>query len=163
MTSNKTKAPAELQLDEGRGTHMGARSAGNPTDTALRGLPAAPPWAARFITAGGPDVPTYGSPAWDALPDDSRAKVAAVVVAAECWRTYTDPAEVAWRLRIEVDALRAEHEAAEAAEAFWSPDVVAAVHRTANRPSYAELCDRRGEPDRAARAREHEARMREAA
>ncbi|MGY1680713.1 hypothetical protein [Geodermatophilus sp. SYSU D01176] len=151
------KTPAQRQLSEGRGTHMGSGSAANRTDNRLAGLPAALPWAARFITAGGPNVPTYGTPEWEALPDGP-AKVAAVVAAAECWRTYWDPAEHARRLHAELDVLREYEE-----PAVWSPEIVAQVHRTANRPRYAELCDLRGEPEKAARAREHETRMREVA
>src|SRR3954471_18487093 len=104
MTSTNEKTPAQRQLSEGRGTHMTGGSAADRTDTGLAGLPAALSWATKFITAGGAGVPDYGSPEWEALPDGP-AKVAAVVVAAECWRRYTDPAEVAWRLRIEIDAL----------------------------------------------------------
>lgn len=112
-------------------------------------------WADSLIRAGGPGIPDYGSAAWEQLPDEHPAKVAACVIAAECWRTYTDPAEVAFRLRLELDAMRAEAEA----PGQWTPDTVAAVHRTATRPRYSELCDRRGEPDRAGRARGHEKRL----
>ncbi len=111
-------------------------------------------WAQRLIAAGGPSIPEYGTPARHALPDNDRRKVAACVIAAESWRTYTDPAEVALRLRLELDALRAEQE-----EATWTPEIVAAVHRTAHQPTHAELCDRRREPDRAERARWHEQRI----
>jgi hypothetical protein len=113
------------------------------------------PWATALIRAGGERVPDYGSPEWAALPDDSPAKVAACVLAAECWRAETDPAWIAWRLRAELD----EHHAEEA-DARWTPEVVAAVHRSANRPSYVELCERRGEPERAERAREQRRRLR---
>jgi hypothetical protein len=80
--------------------------------------------------------------------------VAATVIAAECWRTYWLPEEVELRLRAELDEVRNYEE-----PAVWSPDVVASVHRTANRPSYAELCKRRGEPERGDRANEHRRRM----
>ena len=114
------------------------------------------PAACRLIIAGrakGP-VPAYGSVEWHRLPVGSARWLAAVLIAAECWRTYTDPAEVAWRLRTEL-----EHQDDE--PAAWPPEVVAMVHRVAGRPSYATLCDRRGEPEKAARARWHEARMAE--
>ncbi|MCF6507380.1 hypothetical protein E9549_08160 [Blastococcus sp. MG754426] len=121
-------------------------------------IPSALPWASALIQAAGQPIPDYGSAEWAALPDGSRAKVAACVIAAECWRTYTDPAEVALRLRIELDAARDYEE-----PAVWSPEIVAEVRRTADRPTFAELCERRGEPERAARARESAARMREVA
>lgn len=35
-------------------------------------------------------LPSYGSPEWLALPEGDRRKVAAVVVAAECWATDLD-------------------------------------------------------------------------
>jgi len=155
MTSMTKTTPAELQLDEGPGTHMGGGSEDKRTTTPLPGLPSALPWAARFIRAGGPDVPDYGSPAWEQLDDRDPRKVAACVLAAEAHRTYWSPEEHARRLHAELDALRDYEE-----PAVWSPELVAAVHRTANRPTYAELCDRRGEPERAAGARQHEARMR---
>jgi hypothetical protein len=49
-------------------------------------------------------VPQYASPEWPALPVGSPRWLAAVLGAAEAWRTWTDPAEVAWRLRVEIDA-----------------------------------------------------------
>lgn len=122
-------------------------------------FPNALPWASALVAkAKGRHVPDYGTPEWAALPDADPAKVAATVVAAEAWRTYWSPEERAFRLRIELDALRDYEE-----PAVWTPEIVAEVKRTANRPSFAELSDRRGEPERATRAREHEARMREVA
>ena len=44
-------------------------------------------WARRMIDAADRPFPSYGSPEWLALPDGDRRKVAAVVVAAECWAT----------------------------------------------------------------------------
>jgi hypothetical protein len=52
------------------------------------------PWAAELIFAVDGPVPAYGSPEWADLPDTSRAKVAACVVAAEAWRTRHHPAGV---------------------------------------------------------------------
>lgn len=43
-------------------------------------------WAEALIRSADGPIPPYGSPAWEALPDDSRAKVASTVVAAERWR-----------------------------------------------------------------------------
>jgi len=42
-------------------------------------------WARRMIGAVAKPLPSYGSPEWVALPEGDRRKVAAVVVAAECW------------------------------------------------------------------------------
>lgn len=120
----------------------------------MNALPAALPWAAALIKAADGAIPEYGSPEWAALPDDSRVKVASCVLAAEALRTWMLPEEQYRRLRAEL-----EYEE----PAIWSAEVVAAVHRVANRPSFAELSERRGEPEKAARAREHVTRMREVA
>jgi hypothetical protein len=112
------------------------------------------PWAAALIDAADGPVPGYGSPAWAALPDNSPAKVAAAVIAAESWRTYWAPEEHARRLATELAAAHAAEQ-----DAHWSGEVVAAVHRSARRPRYSQLCERRGEPQRAERARQHERRM----
>jgi hypothetical protein len=40
-------------------------------------------------------IPSYGSPEWDALPDQDPRRAAAVIVAAECWRDHCSPAQVA--------------------------------------------------------------------
>ncbi len=106
-------------------------------------------WARAVIARGralGP-VPTYGSPGWSALPPSDPRAVAAVAVAAECWRQEADPACLAERLRVELAAERevAEREAAE--------DLARLVDDLVKRLTYAALCERRGEPERAARAR----------
>ncbi len=102
-------------------------------------------------------VAQYASPEWHALPVGSPRWLAAVLVAAEAWRTWTDPAEVAWRLRVEIDAAGRDDDE----PALWSPEIVAQVHRAAGRPTHAKVSDRRGEPEKAARARWHERRMRQ--
>ncbi len=112
------------------------------------------PWARQLIANADQPIPAYGSPEWHALPDSSRAKVAACVVAAEAWRTYWLPEEHARRLHAELDAAREYEE-----PAHWSPEIVAAVHAEANRPSFAELCRRRGEPEAEARANRHRRRL----
>lgn len=71
-------------------------------------------WAARLIGAAMKPIPRYGSPEWLALPEGSPAKVAAVVVAAECWARDAD--ELEERLRAEVELSRAAHKADEDAE-----------------------------------------------
>jgi hypothetical protein len=135
---------------------MPAQAAGQQPPPASALLPPLLPWARALIEAADGPILEYGCAGWQALPDNSRAKVASCVLAAEAWRTYWSPEEHARRLHAELDALREYEE-----PAVWSPEIVAEVHRTANRPTFAELCDRRGEPERAARARQHEARMRE--
>jgi hypothetical protein len=44
-------------------------------------------WARALIESADDTIPPYGSAEWSALPDDSRIKVAACVIAAERWRT----------------------------------------------------------------------------
>src|SRR4051794_22570055 len=44
-------------------------------------------WARQLVENADGPVPEYGSREWLTLPDDSREKVAATVVAAERWRT----------------------------------------------------------------------------
>lgn len=70
------------------------------------------------------------------------------------WRAYlagyTDGCAVGYELVLA--------EADTADEALWSR-VVANVQATARRPSYTTLCERRGEPERAERARAHERRL----
>lgn len=163
MPNNET-APVERQLDEGPGTCLDGRSTGEPRTPPLPGLPTPLHWTARFISAGGPDVPAFGSAAWQALPDGP-AKVAAVCLAAEAWRTYWEPAEHTRRLRLELDeAARVDAEEAEL-DATWTPVLTTAERRSyaADRPSYAELCERRGEPDKAASARQRAAQWQEVA
>ena len=157
MTASERPAPQPT------GTGLSETSAATkppkPTseDSGNQGQPALLPerlrWAAARIDAAGGDLPAYGSTEWHELPDDSRLKVAAVIVAAEAWRTSTDPEWIAFRLRAELDAARAEEEA----PGYWTPEVVAGVRKA--RPRYSELADLRGEPDKAARAREHERRL----
>ncbi len=51
-------------------------------------------WAEQLIASADGPVPEYGSAAWGALPDDSRAKLAAYMRAAERWRTQRRAADV---------------------------------------------------------------------
>lgn len=115
-------------------------------------LPRPSAWAAGFIAAGGADVPTYGSAEWASLPANSPARVAACVRAAEAWRTYWDPDECARRLRVELKAVEDDDET-------WPAELVEQVHRSASRPSFADLCERRGEPEAKARAVSHRHRL----
>jgi len=65
-------------------------------------------WARRMIDkAGGASIPTYGSSSWLALPEGDPRKVAAVIVAAECWAQSGDTLE--GDLRRELATMRREH------------------------------------------------------
>lgn len=96
-------------------------------------------WAALYIhrgrTAG--ELPRYGSPAWLDLPDADPRKVAAVVVAAECWADDLDNLEQ--RLHDEITASR-QVQAEEDAVAF--AHVAASVRRHANSPSWDNIVRR---------------------
>lgn len=111
-------------------------------------------WAGALIDSADGPIPRYGTPEWAALPETSRAKVAACVIAAEAWRSYWDPREVATRTRLEIAGAQLDQE-----PELWTSDVVEAVHRQASQPSYAELSRLRGEPDAEARANAHRHRM----
>lgn len=67
-------------------------------------------WAQRFIDRA-PNPPAYNSPEFLALPEGHPAKIAAVVVAAECWAVGGDNLEA--DLRIEVMALSRANKRAE--------------------------------------------------
>jgi len=112
------------------------------------GLDGVADWATVRIRAGRAigTLPPYGSPEWLRLDDRDPRKVAAVVVAAECWRW--DGKTLPERLAVELTAVR------EAAEAFdaevWAVSA-AAVRRMACTPTHAELERRRwGDGGRAA-------------
>ncbi|TDW65616.1 DUF2742 domain-containing protein [Kribbella pratensis] len=78
-------------------------------------------------------LPAYGSPNWAALADDDPHKLAAAVIAAECWATDQD--ELPDRL---CDELANQREAFEAAwEAHWAFLFADAVNvaRAAARPA----------------------------
>lgn len=66
------------------------------------------------MIARAPDAPSYDSPEWLALPDDSPAKWAALARAAECWAR--DGEELEERLRREVLALSRANKRAEDAD-----------------------------------------------
>jgi hypothetical protein len=61
-------------------------------------------WARHLIAHQTADRPVYGSPAWLALANDHPDKIAACVVAAECWATSGDDLEA--DLRREIANLR---------------------------------------------------------
>lgn len=139
-------------------------------------LPLPLDWARGVLAAAeGMDLPRYGSPQWHALPYDSPARLAAVVVAAEAYRYEGET--LAHRLRLEVEeagiaaaAAELEDAVVQGAEQAMARDEALAEHarKVADRgarillgrsPTYAQLAERRGEPDRQARARAHERRI----
>lgn len=138
----------------------GSRAAAKPNKThgkSTTDAPLAPllqPWAEVLIGRATGPVPQYGSAEWEALPDNDSRRVAACVIAAEAWRTFWSPKEHERRLRTEIEAAHLIEE-----EPRWTPEIVAQVHRSANRPSFAELSERRGEPEAAARGRAHQRRL----
>ncbi|MFK4091115.1 DUF2742 domain-containing protein [Kribbella sp. NPDC020789] len=70
------------------------------------------------------DLPTYGSPHWAALADDDPRKLAAAVIAAECWATDRD--ELPGRLRDEIADLHAAFNAAR--DGYWAELFAEAVN-----------------------------------
>jgi len=63
-------------------------------------------WAAGMIGRGHKlgEIPRYGSPAWEALPQGDARAVAAVVQAAESWRWHCHPETVKRDLELEITA-----------------------------------------------------------
>lgn len=91
-------------------------------------------WARRHITnvpaAVAATAPAYGTAQWAELDDSDPAKLAAAIIAAECWAT--DLEELPARLRVELEAARAAFEAAwEARWAFLFRDAVKVAHAAA--------------------------------
>ena len=87
-------------------------------------------WAERMLIQAGTPVPRYGSADWLALPEGDRRKVAAVIVAAECWAREAD--ELEDRLRVEVEFSRIAHKWAEDAEYVARRDAHRAEWKKAN-------------------------------
>lgn len=113
-------------------------------------------WAERMLRLASGPVPSYGSAAWHRLAETDPTRVAGVVIAAEAWARHAEQLEDT--LRLEVSASHAAHQEAEA-ERFAV--TAADVRRHASLPSFAELCERRGEHDRAQRSRVFASLMRE--
>jgi hypothetical protein len=111
-------------------------------------------WARGLIRAGrehGPAV-VYGSDEWWTFDAGHPRRLAAIIVAAESHRHTLHPDVIAEDLRTEMAAqewlsgrllVEAGHDVALGAD--W-PAIF-------GRATYAELCDRRGEPEKAERAR----------
>ena len=90
-------------------------------------------WAERMMIAAGTPVPRYGSPEWLALPEGDRRKVAAVIVAAECWAREAD--ELEERLWIEVTFAQIAHKVTEDAEYVARRDAHRAEWKRSNEAS----------------------------
>lgn len=61
-------------------------------------------WASRLLNRAPADqIPLYGSPSFDALPDDDPRKVASCVRAAEAWRRDGQPDAIGQRLIEEIE------------------------------------------------------------
>lgn len=99
-------------------------------------------WASAIVGRArkvGP-VPRYGDDQWQQLPPTDPRFVAAIAVAAECWRT--DGERLPERLRAEIAAGRRAEEKLDA-EAF--AETARRVRHMAGRPTHAELRRRRGD------------------
>lgn len=68
-------------------------------------------WARQLIERQTPDRPRYGSTAWLMLPNEHPDKIAACVVAAECWESIVDTLED--DLQREIEQLQIGHKKAE--------------------------------------------------
>jgi len=113
-------------------------------------------WAAAMIRAADGPIPRYGDAAWHAMVETDRRRVASAVRAAECHQQECD--DLVTRLHREIADGRAVFEQLEV-EDFT--EMAKGVRRLASVPTYAELADRRGQPERAERARARARRMRE--
>lgn len=93
-------------------------------------------WAEQLIRRGRAlgAVPRYSSAAWRALSDNDPRKVAACVVAAECWVDHVDTLEQ--RLHAEVAAARAERENYE--DEQWAV-MAARIRGRANTTTHAQV------------------------
>ncbi len=106
-------------------------------------------WAYSLIRRATSPAPKYGSAAWCALPDDDPAKIAAALVAAECWATDGDNLEQ--RLADEMALLRDGFKREEDREYQARYE---AHRRTAPRFSTRPFAERRAEQMAAAAPRE---------
>lgn len=99
-------------------------------------------WAAALICRGRESgvVVSYGDDLWHRLPQDHPARIAAVVVAAECWAADGD--DLPGRLRADLAAARQAEDTLEA-EAFAA--MAADVRRRAGQIPLGVLAHRRGE------------------
>lgn len=86
MTTSERPAPAK---ETGLAENVAATAPLSTENSAVLALllPLPLRWARALIEGADGPIPPYGSADWSALPDDSRAKVASCVMAAERWRT----------------------------------------------------------------------------
>lgn len=92
-----------------------------------------------------------------AVAEEIVDSLAQVILDAACWRYWWHPEVHAARLAAEVDAARRlDDDEAELDAQGWTPTLTREqrAYYARTRPSLAELAERRGEPERAARARE---------
>lgn len=104
------------------------------------------PLARRLLSRvpAGTVVPRYGSPEWDALPDQDPRRAAAVVIAAECWRDHSSVERVAQDLL--ADLIDREQELRRRVrEASWDVAGAADWSAIARAATFRELQQRRGE------------------
>ncbi len=98
-------------------------------------------WAQRVLAAARPagDLVRYGTEEWhDLAPNDPR-RLAALVLAAECWREHCDPVNIALELLDELREGRREQR-----RTSWDVCGAADWAAVASRPTVAELQRRRG-------------------
>lgn len=89
-------------------------------------------------------IPRYGSPEWDALPEMDPRRAASVVLAAECWRDYCSPAQVALDLLGEMEQADTELRR-RIREASWAVCSGADWVALSKSPTHSELQRRREE------------------
>ncbi len=95
-------------------------------------------WARVVIAAAGDvELPLYGSPEWEAAPE--QVQRASAVRAAEAWRRDRDPHVIAARLDVELEAGWREQER----DYDGWRKVAAMVRQIAVEPTHAELVERR--------------------
>jgi hypothetical protein len=99
-------------------------------------------WAAQVIERGHKrgEIPRYGSPAWEALPQGDARAVASVALAAEAWRQHCHPETVKRDLELELTAA-AQVERRREAQEF--AELAARVRRLSMVPTRREIEQRR--------------------
>lgn len=102
------------------------------------------PLARQLIARAGDraSIPRYGSPEWNALPDQDPRRAAAILIAAEAWRDHCSPERVAQDMR---DSLAEIRDVIDQTLVETSHDVAMAADwaHIFERPTHAELQRRR--------------------
>lgn len=113
------------------------------------------PFARRLLArvADRSSIPRYGTPEWAALPQTDPRHAAAVVIAAEAWRDHCSPERIAEDMSREMQERR-DAIAAACLESSWDVGQAADWEQLFRRPTYADLCERRNEPEKARLQRE---------